>query len=244
MRDTGIEFVTEESEAREALQRKFADTEYRWRLAKQAGNEALTKELADELRPLWLQLREVMTRLLFSKTCPMVWTHDATEETIKARIVHPKLVQFASSEAPSERSALLMGPTGTGKSTAAAYALLLELRRRYRRGADVRPAWMYARALAQAAKYHPLGEGAPPEVMKASAGGLLILDDLGLERDPGEIIDVLHERYESGLPTWTTTGLNHEQLTERYGEALVRRLTEGRERPGVLVNAFPRSSMQ
>jgi DNA replication protein DnaC len=106
----------------------------------------------------------------------------------------------------------------------------------------VRPVWFYARALAQAARQWPLGEGAAPEVDRASKAGLLVLDDLGLERDAAELVDVLHSRYEHGYVTWTTSGLTMGELKERYGEALVRRLIEGREQSGRVVSTFGRAA--
>lgn len=97
------------------------------------------------------------------------------------------------------------------------------------------------RALATCAKWHPLGEGEPPDLVDARKALVLVLDDLGLERDPCEIIDVIHARYETGLVTWTTTGLGLDELRSKYGEAVTRRLVEGQTSPGRLVSCFEKA---
>jgi hypothetical protein len=75
---------------------------------------------------------------------------------------------------------------------------------------------------------HGLGHGEPAEVERALLTGLLVLDDLGSERNSttNAVPDVIFERAYSGLPTWVTTWMTPEQVTLRYGDGVARRLYE------------------
>ena len=57
---------------------------------------------------------------------------------------------------------------------------------------------------------------------------MLYLDDLGTEdvRDVAVLQHLLERRYAAQRPTVITTGLTRPQLTDRYGAATVRRLTD------------------
>jgi hypothetical protein len=113
--------------------------------------------------------------------------------------------------------ALLMGPTGCGKTSAA-----LWLR------SGFPGEWLGARELGACERRHPLGDGAPPAFELACAARVLYLDDLGAEdqRDVPVLQHVLDQRYSRTLATVTTTGLTAAQLTERYGAATVRRMVD------------------
>jgi hypothetical protein len=115
--------------------------------------------------------------------------------------------------------ALLMGPTGCGKTSAA-----LWLR------SGFPGEWMGARELGACERRHPLGDGTPPAFELACTARVLYLDDLGTEdqRDVPVLQHVLDRRYSRvpPLPTVTTTGLTAAQLTERYGAATVRRMVD------------------
>lgn len=153
------------------------------------------------------------------RTVPKTWATTATDDALRAA-VHPRL--WAWSQDPAISSAVLSGPTGVGKSTAAAVALRSVLATGW--GGSI--GWHTARELAHAARAWPLGEGEAPLLRRARHVGILVVDDLGLERDPAELIDVVHARYEASAPTWVTTGLSLAALETRYGDAVVRRLTE------------------
>jgi DNA replication protein DnaC len=226
------------------LQRKLNDLRLDIEHAHEAGDTERVQELRKQGAGIVGKLAEIRANEDFRRACPVRWVVSAEDEAIERAIEHEKLKIFAARENVAEESVLLMGPTGVGKSTAAALALRRQIRARIRTKKPVEVSWYYARALAHSARYYPLGEGEPPDIEKARTRRLLVLDDLGLERDHGEIVDVLHARYEQGFPTWTTTGLNYEQLNDRYGEALVRRLTDGLGDDGISVNAFPKESMQ
>jgi hypothetical protein len=129
--------------------------------------------------------------------------------------IHPKLLQHL--RARPTPSALLLGPTGVGKTMAARW-----LR------AGIPGEWCHARDLAGCERRHPLGDGLPSAFERACSHPVLYLDDLGTEeaRDVGVLQHVLERRYASCLATVTTTGLTRDQLTERYRAPTVRRLTD------------------
>ena len=74
-----------------------------------------------------------------------------------------------------------------------------------------KPGAMFLEAawLARARARHRLGQGDPPLVTDAMTVPLLLLDDLGQEREDrdGCITDVVYERHNAQLPTWVTCGL-------------------------------------
>mgnify|MGYP000868798561 CR=1 FL=1 len=113
--------------------------------------------------------------------------------------------------------ALLMGPTGCGKTSAALWLRVA-----------LPGEWAGARELAACERKHPLGEGSPPAFERACSSRVLYIDDLGTEdqRDISVLQQVYDQRYSRGLATVTTTGLHREQLTERYGAATVRRMVD------------------
>lgn len=126
-------------------------------------------------------------------------------------------------------SAVLLGPTGCGKSTAAAllvHRALSECADEGRRGVVLDVCWTNATDLALAERRHPLGQGEPPLVRRARTAGALVVDDIGLEATEGAIFPVLSHRYHHRLPTIATTGLTKSELSAHLGAAGVRRLTE------------------
>jgi len=136
-------------------------------------------------------------------------------ESLLPRIRHPKLA--AAVKLSDTRCALLLGPTGAGKTSAALWA-----KARY-------PGlWLHARELGAVERKHPLGEGDPPLLREASTAPTLYLDDLGTEdpRDLGVIQHVIDRRYAAGLATYATTGLTRADLANYLGAAYVRRLIE------------------
>ena len=134
---------------------------------------------------------------------------------------------------------MLCGPTGCGKSTAAGLlvrALMRQgLERQYRMWLGIR--WVEASMLVREVREHPLGNGRCAALDRVIRARLLILDDLG-NHDNGDscIWDVAQERSKAGLATVTTSGLKPEQLSRPpYGDALFRRLSERKGKPGIVV---------
>lgn len=142
---------------------------------------------------------------------------------------------------------LLLGPTGSGKSTVCAILFRQLLAHGVRHGGEAWErarfmAWFRADDLAEAKREHPLGKGEAPDMMRASRARLLVLDDAGWDRDPTACSVVLAARYEAGLPTIITSGKTELELIAHYGAAVVRRMTEtGGGRPGGgLMARFPK----
>lgn len=135
---------------------------------------------------------------------------------------------------------LLAGPSGTGKSTLASamfHDLVERMCRSAERAIEKSPSkafrwtalWMPAKKLALARSQYRLGSGEAPEVERAIAADVLVVDDLGRGDPPervGALIDVLDERDAHQRTTIVTTGLRYHQLVARYDDGTARRLTE------------------
>jgi DNA replication protein DnaC len=128
-------------------------------------------------------------------------------------------------------SALLIGPSGDGKSSAAA-CLVRRALAAYTdsKGTTFKAAigfqWVTAADLAMADRRHPLGDGRPPVIEKAMRASALVLDDVGLEVSAEPILDVLRVRYDMCLPTICTSGLTQDELERHLGSAGVRRMVD------------------
>lgn len=131
------------------------------------------------------------------------------------RIKSPKLA--AAVRLSDTRCALLLGPTGVGKTSAARWAQ-----------ARYPGLWVSSRELGACERKHPLGDGDPPLLREARKVGTLYLDDLGTEdaRDLGVIQGLIDARYAQGRAIYATTGLTKAGLAEHLGAAYVRRLVE------------------
>ncbi len=75
---------------------------------------------------------------------------------------------------------------------------------------------------------HPAGHGEAALVESAMETPLVLLDDLGSERDfpTNPIADVIFERHAHDRATWVTTGLPRAALVARYGAGVVARVFE------------------
>jgi hypothetical protein len=58
------------------------------------------------------------------------------------------------------------------------------------------------------------------------------------------IAEIIAERYNEGLPSYVTSGLTLEGFTERYGDAVVRRITEVGGLPGAVLDTWPKANEQ
>ena len=85
-------------------------------------------------------------------------------------------------------------------------------------------------------------------VAEAKRTHVLFLDDVGWESRRAGADDVISEviasRYDSGYPTYVTSGLTLAGFTERYGDAIVRRIVECGGMSGKVVDLWPRESKQ
>ncbi len=127
-------------------------------------------------------------------------------------------------------AALLSGPTGCGKTTAAAVLVRRALAtfeqsdgKRFACATDL--VWTNGVELALAERRHALGAGEPELLAKARRAGLLVLDDVGIE-EPGAVFPILSARYDECRATIATTSLARAALTKHLGAAGVRRLVE------------------
>lgn len=155
---------------------------------------------------------------------------------------------------------LLLGPTGSGKTSAAAWIIrrLLEDAlaapagdchssdaRRFWGGARnqlelcelIR--WQECRELSTTVREFPLGQGTPEAIQRCQHARLLVLDDIGASDDAATLERVLNERQKRRWPTIATSGLTVKELTAVFGEAMVRRLLQCNGRAGRIVSLFP-----
>jgi hypothetical protein len=137
---------------------------------------------------------------------------------------------------PKQGSLIVSAQTGKAK-TASVVAWLFASRERLMaaiRAGEARDAPSFAFVsgpeLSGARRRWKIGEESPL-VELAEGVDLLILDELGYEPLCEEIFHVIDLRYRQGVRTVVTTGLRIPEFSQRYGDALLRRLIE----PGVLV---------
>lgn len=102
--------------------------------------------------------------------------------------------------------------------------------------------WVRADDLEREMQAHPHGRGQCPAYNLAAGASLLFLDDLGWERDPSRLATLIADRYDHSRMIVATSGLTPEQLTKRYGEAVVRKLLTFRNRPVMIRESFPSSA--
>ena len=116
---------------------------------------------------------------------------------------------------PDCRCLVITGDVGTGKSTAAAWIVA---------STQDNALWLSARMVDDLERWKPVAE-------LAYRVGLLVIDDLGTERDSesGWSVDtiggLLVDRLDSGKRTVVTTNLNGTGIVKRYGDRLRSRLS-------------------
>lgn len=126
---------------------------------------------------------------------------------------------FVTTEAPHGRCLVLCGPTGVGKSYAAAAAL--------RRWHPPGSTFFYWPELC-ASLLHPYSHATA--LAAAFAPGLVVFDDLGAEylKEGGilgaHIDSIIWRRHANILPTIITTNLTPEQLQQRFSDRIIDRL--------------------
>jgi len=174
---------------------------------------------------------------------------------------HPTLRALADDSQPGEHGRLVLGPTGIGK-TVAGIALMrrsmaLDLVPKAPRpdssddgnwdlisNAPVNYAWVRALDLPNARLQQSFGKGEADLVDRAAKARFLVLDDMGWESKRAQaddvVLEVIARRYDSGLTTYITSGLSRAAFTERYGDAVERRITEAGGKPGKTMDLWAR----
>lgn len=153
---------------------------------------------------------------------------------------------------------LVCGPTGVGKTAAgvavvrricaepyAQWAIDREFEDPLRRRTNAIVChWARAQDLPNSRLHAALGNGEAEEVESAKDCDFLVLDELAWESKRASaddvILEVIAARYDSGKPTYATTGLKLEQFTERYGDAVIRKLIQAGGKPGKVLDLWPR----
>lgn len=161
------------------------------------------------------------------------WAVTATRELLESRVRGPATLVVRGLTVPPSTNLLFTGPTGAGKTSLAVAMLCAWVRAEpsARRGAIFVEASWLSRARAR----HKLGQGEAELVERCCVAPLLLLDDLGQEREDrdGCITDVVYKRSSLDLPTWVTCGLAGgdlatfaDHLARRYDGGFVRRILE------------------
>lgn len=122
---------------------------------------------------------------------------------------------------------VIQGGAGDGK-TSLAVAMLSRLVDSWTDLRSLPGVFCHSYRLGLARAQYGLGEGEPPAVLRAMEANILLLDDLGSERQTqnNAVPDVLFERHAEDMVTWITTGLSAKQIAERYGDGIARRVFE------------------
>lgn len=138
---------------------------------------------------------------------------------------HQRFVDAVERWHPKNGGLALLGPTGSGKTTAAVYLV-----HRFLAAFEVGTSTMFVIASDLA--------DSPELVERAKMVRLLVLDDLGKEKDPhSRIFRVLDHRH-TRLPTVVTMGIDPEDLDNHYDGATIRRIFEFRGQKIQRVSTF------
>ncbi|HWA29151.1 MAG TPA: ATP-binding protein [Lacunisphaera sp.] len=172
------------------------------------------------------------------------FVRSAPRAELERRIHHPHILAAARGWAWGAGNVLFSGPTGLGKTTAAAMLFRAVLGRAVvSGGADWDKAqslrWTNALELVGARRQQRMGAGEAGLITEACHARLLVIDELGWEKDPAEVSEVLSVRQQRQWPTVITTGLSIAELNDHYGAAVLRRMLESGGRKPVIVEAFP-----
>jgi DNA replication protein DnaC len=134
--------------------------------------------------------------------------------------VHPEAQRFARDWSGTS-GAVLVGPTGCGKTLAAAVACV-RVRKIQGEDSNTWVKWIRADELSRLLSERNSGES----IQELKVARVLVIDELGYERFPELILEVLGARHDASRPTVVTSGLTLPMLLERYSGAVVRRVTE------------------
>lgn len=113
---------------------------------------------------------------------------------------------------------LLLGPSGTGKTVTVARAGAAQAKAHNESWVH----WIRADELSRTLS----ARGGAEEIEQLKSARVLIIDELGWERFPELVLEVIGARHDWERPTLVTCGLKLDAFLERYGEATARRISE------------------
>jgi len=184
--------------------------------AHRAAEEELTKRRAERMKHAGVPDPEVIKTLAALRVMPQpprAWFGPDQSRRDAAMLVVEGAEAWLGY--PDCRCLVITGDVGTGKSTAAAWIVA---------STQDNALWLPARVVDDLERWKPVSE-------LAYRVGLLVIDDLGTEResDSGWSVDtiggLLVDRLDSGKRTVVTTNLNGLGLVKRYGDRLRSRLS-------------------
>lgn len=180
-----------------------------------------------------------------------------TFDQLLAKIKDPTLRAFAEKFNPDgSGGALVLGPTGVGKSIAVLCLMIRCMAEEALCDFDtslkvpfgdwvqlvIPKTWTSVDAidLCTAQQRAGLSDPDPPIVCMAKTSDYLILEDLGWERGfhVETLIQVAVPRYRRCLPTFVTSGEKHKALRERYTDAVLRRFWNINGQDGAVVDLW------
>lgn len=143
------------------------------------------------------------------------------EPVLAQRVALPSAIVRARSSI-DEKRVVLTGPAGCGKTSLG----VAMLRQRFESHGFAR--FVHAYRLANARIQSKAGTGEAPEIEAALCQGLVLIDDVGNERNfaMNALPDVIFERHADDLPTWYTTAFSPSQIAAKYGDGIARRMFE------------------
>jgi hypothetical protein len=168
--------------------------------------------------------------------------------------VHGRKLQATVQRYQLDRSLVLMGPTGCGKTSAVMATLRRIAADEVPRVLASKPgtepsallerlrglAWIDGFALAKARRETPLGRGEAELVALAFEAPILVLDEVGFEPLNEVVFEVADRRYREGAITIVTSGQTPAGFAARYGDACWRRLSE----QAAVISEWPESKQE
>lgn len=148
---------------------------------------------------------------------PIRYIEKSAREAFKA--ADPRLRAFVAKWSGAS-GAILLGPTKLGKSLAAAAAATRVLANHPDSDTWVR--WVRADELTLLLS----SRGGYDDIEALKRSRVLVLDELGYEPWPDQVLTVIGARHDWNRPTLVTSGLRLDSVTQRYGDATLRRIVE------------------